>query len=247
LPGQVIDVATGEVLDHAPELLLSRQTAVPWSAPAETPRLDDILRQAFNGDQERAGLFWALAGRSLVRAGSRPLLVLLHGNLQTAGCLVRLLAGVLGSYAAAVPPADIVLRAQPGSLSRQFDSAKQAGTRIAWACQAWTRFYGYERGNGAEVGIQLDMARVAQVLGPPGPALWLAWNLGGLGDADLPLWDVASIEVGPYRDPLPAVDELVAVEGTSILRRIIHGLGLIGPLNLGGALALAAVRGLLSV
>jgi putative DNA primase/helicase len=105
----VVDLRTGELKPHTPQLLLTRITTVGLSPDDNHPRWTTFLNQTFNQDEELIAYVQRLAGLALIGDVREHVLPFLHGvGANGKGVLLLVLQGLLGSvdlggYAVSAP------------------------------------------------------------------------------------------------------------------------------------------------
>jgi len=97
-PAGVIDLETGEVLDHDRDLLLTQTTN---ASPGDgCPRWTRFLDEITNGDAELQAYLQRLAGYLLTGATSEQMFAFFHGaGANGKSVFIQTLAFVLGDYA----------------------------------------------------------------------------------------------------------------------------------------------------
>jgi putative DNA primase/helicase len=100
----VVNLRTGELLDHDPALLLTRQAPTAYSPGAERPLWDDHLRTMTHDRPHLAAFLQRAVGMSLVgEVREHGWLLLLGEGRNGKGVFMRALQGALGSYAHEAP------------------------------------------------------------------------------------------------------------------------------------------------
>jgi putative DNA primase/helicase len=108
-PSGVVNLRTGEITPHSPDLLLTRITAYPADLDAPHPQWDAFLKETFDGDDELIGYMQRLAGLALLGNVRDHVLPFLHGiGANGKGVLTLVLQGLLGDadaggYAVSAP------------------------------------------------------------------------------------------------------------------------------------------------
>ena len=98
-PSGLIDLATGEILEHDPEAMITQITAaIP---EGECPLWEGFLEQITDGDTDLAAYLQRVAGYCLTGSTSEQVFFFVHGSgANGKSVFVQTLANVLGDYAA---------------------------------------------------------------------------------------------------------------------------------------------------
>ena len=83
-PSGIVDLRTGTVKPHDPDLLLTRITAYPVNLEGPHPQWDAFLKETFDGDADLISYMQRLAGLALLGNVHDHILPFLHGVGATA-------------------------------------------------------------------------------------------------------------------------------------------------------------------
>lgn len=101
----VVNLLTGELLEHDPAMLLTRRAPTVYDPSAVSPLLEGVLNRLLPDPEIRTCLLELLGG-ALVGGNRARLLVIVHGPTTTGKTtLFGLVAAALGDYAGAASPA----------------------------------------------------------------------------------------------------------------------------------------------
>ena len=134
VPGGVVDLRTGDVLDGHPEQRISRSTRV---APAEPgtpfPLWQQFLDQATGEDEELQSFLKRLAGYFLTGDVSEEMLAFIYGpGGNGKGVFIGVLTAILAEYAVAMPIEAFVAKSR---LNAEYYRAQMAGARLVTASE----------------------------------------------------------------------------------------------------------------
>lgn len=136
LPNGVLDLTSGELLDHDPKYMMTQITNIPLNPEAKAPRWDQFLNEIMNDDIDMIRSLQQIAGYSLTGHTSERCMFILYGfGANGKSSFVDALAHVLGDYAKAIPSASL-MRKGFGSQSIPNDIAMLKGSRLAYAAEA---------------------------------------------------------------------------------------------------------------
>ena len=108
-PCGLVNLRTGEIKPHDPDLLLTRTTAYGVDFDTPHPQWDAFLKETFDGDDELISYMQRLAGLALLGNVHDHVLPFLHGiGANGKGVLTLVLQGLLGDadtggYAVSAP------------------------------------------------------------------------------------------------------------------------------------------------
>ena len=126
----VLDLKTGRLLEHDPELLLTQRAYVSFDAGAECPRWERFVSEIACGDAELVRYLQCMAGYCLSGDISRHESFFMHGaGGNGKSVFVGMLRRLLGSYAATLPIDALMVRHKTGQASP--DLAQLRGVRLA--------------------------------------------------------------------------------------------------------------------
>jgi putative DNA primase/helicase len=137
-PAGTVDLATGEVMPHDPDLLLTRATTVHADLEAPRPRWEGFMDETFGGDLEMIAYLQQLAGLALLGDVREHILPLLYGtgaNGKGALLLVwQTILGVadVGGYAQSAPDGFLMAGRDGGHPT---DIARLRGARLLIASE----------------------------------------------------------------------------------------------------------------
>lgn len=132
----VLDLRTGELMDHSPGLFLTQQVNYEWRPGADYSLWKKHLSLMFHGDEELVDLFQLLVGMSLWGAADRDqLFIHLKGKGRNGkGVALRMIGKALGNYYLSAP-INLFSLAE-GSHSTEYMSLK--GTRFVGCSEMGT-------------------------------------------------------------------------------------------------------------
>lgn len=126
----VLDLKTGRLLAHDPELLLTQRAHVSFDAGAQCPRWLQFVDEIACGDRELVRYLQCMAGYCLSGDISRHASFFMHGaGGNGKSVLMGTLRRLMGSYAATLPIDALMVRHRPGQASP--DLAQLRGVRLA--------------------------------------------------------------------------------------------------------------------
>ena len=137
-PGGTVDLRTGNVMPHDPDLLLTRATTVSADLEAPRPQWEAFLEETFGGDAEMIAYLQQLAGLALLGDVREHILPLFYGtgaNGKGALLLVwQTILGVadVGGYAQSAPDGFLMAGRDGGHPT---DIARLRGARILIASE----------------------------------------------------------------------------------------------------------------
>ncbi|MCC6315942.1 MAG: bifunctional DNA primase/polymerase, partial [Thermomicrobiales bacterium] len=128
-----LDLATGDLLPHAPERYQARLAPVPYDAAADCPRWRDFVLQMMHGDADTARYLQKVAGYCLTGSTAEQCVFLFYGTGQNGkSTFLEVLRAVLGDYARHVQTRTFMER---GGDSIPNDIARLAGARLVTAAE----------------------------------------------------------------------------------------------------------------
>ena len=229
-PAGVVDLRTGSILAHTPELYQTRLTAVRPDFEAECPRFLGFLSEIFAGNAGLIAYVQRLLGYALLGDNRERLFVVFWGRGKNGkSTLIETLSMILGDYVAETPPESF----QPKDRDQpRNDLARLAGVRLVTARET-------------REGRRLDPAIVKHVTGGDRlavrflhreffefvpkflPILITNHKPRSPGD-DPALWDRLrlvpfTVQIPPERRDNELKFKLAAAEGPAILAWLIRG------------------------
>lgn len=130
----VINLKTGEILDHNPQYFITQFSDVPYNQDATCPKFESFLNQIFDGDKEVIEFVQRALGSSIVGLDSRRHLFITHGSGSNGkSTLLETIEGILGDYVATTPVSTLVQSGNGGSIPN--DIARLRGVRMVLASE----------------------------------------------------------------------------------------------------------------
>lgn len=103
-PGGIVDLTTGELKPHDPDMLCSKASAVTPEFGAAMPEWERFLDEATNGDRELQGYLQRLGGYCLTGSTREHQYTFVYGpGGNGKGTFLGVLNGILGDYAKTAP------------------------------------------------------------------------------------------------------------------------------------------------
>ena len=131
----VLDLRTGDLRPHDPELLLTRLAPVVFGPTANAPTFETFLRRIFNGDVELMKFVRRAAGYSLTGNTGEQCLMLAHGSgANGKSTLLTVLQDILGDYAATTPAETLLTKRHGDGIPN--DVARLQGVRLVAASES---------------------------------------------------------------------------------------------------------------
>jgi putative DNA primase/helicase len=104
-PSGVVDLRTGQVLPHTPDLLLSKQTAAPYDPNAPCPTWGRFLHEIFQDDELAISYIQRALGYALTGETTEPCFFLPHGaGANGKSTLFNTVREMLGDYGVQLDP-----------------------------------------------------------------------------------------------------------------------------------------------
>ncbi|CAM4229023.1 hypothetical protein BOTU111921_18135 [Bordetella tumbae] len=126
----VLDLKSGQLFAHDPELLLTQRAYVAFDAGAQCPRWEQFVNEIACGDAELVRYLQCVAGYCLSGDISRHESYFMHGaGGNGKSVFVGTLRKLLGSYAATLPVDALMVKHKPGQATP--DLAQLRGVRMA--------------------------------------------------------------------------------------------------------------------
>lgn len=123
----VIDLRTGELLDHDPGLFLMQQSPVEYDPDAKAPMWEQFLTSVVP-DKGRRDYLARVVGYTLTGSTEEQVMFIHHGDGQNGkGVFMRVLMAILGDYAQSVPRSTLMAKAGEGIPN---DIARMMGKRL---------------------------------------------------------------------------------------------------------------------
>lgn len=106
----VIELRSGELLDHAPELMLRRQIPVAFDPDAKAPLWEAYLNRVMPDPLDRAYLH-RIVGYSITGRTSEQAVFVHHGVTHNGkSVFLRVLEAMLGDFSRVVPPTTLIVK-----------------------------------------------------------------------------------------------------------------------------------------
>ncbi len=229
-PSGVVELETGNLVRHDPDLRFRKMTNAPFSPDAEYPRFERFLTETFQGDEELINFFQVAMGYTLTGLSSERAVFFCHGSgANGKSVLFRVCATVLGSYASATPVRTILTPAQSDAIRN--DLARLAGARLVTISES-------------PEDAELDESTVKALTGGdkmaarflnkeyfefvPSFKIWVALNdLPAIRGRNAAIW--SRIKAVPFSNVIPEakqdkkLDEKLLEEAPGILRFLVEG------------------------
>lgn len=126
----VLDLQTGELLPHSPDLMCSRMCRVAYNPDAQAPRWTQFLREVFNGDESLVNFMRRFLGYSLTGDMSEQRYVIAWGSgANGKSTLYNAVRYVLGDYATTISAEALMLK-RNASDNVNTDIAQLEGVRL---------------------------------------------------------------------------------------------------------------------
>lgn len=148
----VVDLKTGNLLPHKPDLYLTQITAVHYDPAADCPRFRQFLTEIFDGNDRLISFVQRLLGYGLLGHNYERIFAVFWGRgANGKSTLCNILAGILGDYLKEARPESFeTLR--PGEVRARNDLAILRGARVVTI-------------NESREGAKFDAALVKQIAG----------------------------------------------------------------------------------
>lgn len=124
----IVDLATGEFRAHDRGLYLMQQASITYDPAATCPMFDEFLAGVMP-DEERRAYLGRVSGYTATGSTGEQVMFIHHGEGQNGkGVFMRILMGVLGDYAQAVPGSTLMAKRNDGGIPN--DIARMVGKRL---------------------------------------------------------------------------------------------------------------------
>ncbi len=129
-PGGIINLKSGSVGAHKPELYLTKITAVDLAETADCPRWLAFLNDIFGGDKDLIRYIQKAVGYSLTGSTAEQCAFFLYGTGRNGkSTFLDVIRDVFGDYAANIQPETIMVKNNSGSAINS-DIARLKGARL---------------------------------------------------------------------------------------------------------------------
>lgn len=106
----VVDLNTGEPLDHSPDFLITKQAGTNFDHKAVCPLFDECLKMWFEGDSEMIDFFWRWVGYTLTGFTHYEHFVFLEGPGGNGKTIAReTILKLMGTYTRALPKSALMM------------------------------------------------------------------------------------------------------------------------------------------
>ncbi|MFF1548728.1 phage/plasmid primase, P4 family [Streptomyces sp. NPDC058291] len=123
----VIDLRTGQRMDHDPGLFLMQQSPIPFDPDAKAPMWEEFLASVMP-DEERREYLARVVGYTLSGSTEEQVMFIHHGDGQNGkGVFMRVVTAILGDYAQSVPRSTLMAKQNEGIPN---DVARMMGKRL---------------------------------------------------------------------------------------------------------------------
>lgn len=124
----IVDLKTGELRAHDRGLYLMQQSPIAYDPAAACPMFDEFLAGVMP-DAERRAYLARVMGYTLTGSTGEQVMFIHHGEGQNGkGVFMRVLMGLLGDYAQAVPGSTLMAKRNDGGIPN--DIARMVGKRL---------------------------------------------------------------------------------------------------------------------
>ncbi|MFI5664625.1 phage/plasmid primase, P4 family [Streptomyces sp. NPDC051684] len=124
----IVDLTTGELRAHDRDLYLMQQAAIAYDPTATCPMFDEFLASVMP-DEERRAYLARVTGYTATGSTGEQVMFIHHGEGQNGkGVFMRILMGILGDYAQAVPGTTLMAKRNDGGIPN--DIARMVGKRL---------------------------------------------------------------------------------------------------------------------
>jgi putative DNA primase/helicase len=124
----IVDLTTGQLRAHDRGLYLMQQAAIAYDPTATCPMFDDFLASVMP-DEERRAYLGRVTGYTATGGTGEQVMFIHHGEGQNGkGVFMRILMGILGDYAQAVPGSTLMAKRNDGGIPN--DIARMVGKRL---------------------------------------------------------------------------------------------------------------------
>lgn len=129
-PSGVLDLRTGVLKKHDPDLYLSKICNAEYSEKLDTPVWDGFLQQIFGGDEEMIRFIQRAAGYSMTGVTDEQCMFICIGDGRNGkSTMLNILADILGDYACNMQPESLAIKS--GGSAVNSDIARLRGVRFA--------------------------------------------------------------------------------------------------------------------
>ncbi len=129
----IIDLNTGELLDHTKDRLLSKLSPAAYDPTAECPRWMSFLEQIMSDDLEVIRYLQKVVGYALTGRTDEQCMFILYGNgANGKSTFINVLMHILGDYGLQTPTETLMVKRSEGVRN---DIARLCGTRLVSATE----------------------------------------------------------------------------------------------------------------
>ena len=129
-PSGVLDLRTGLLKKHDPDLYLSKICNAEYSEKLDTPVWDGFLQQIFGGDEQMIRFIQRAAGYSMTGVTDEQCMFICIGDGRNGkSTMLNILADILGDYACNMQPESLAIKS--GGSAVNSDIARLRGVRFA--------------------------------------------------------------------------------------------------------------------
>jgi putative DNA primase/helicase len=228
----VVDLTTGDLLPHRPDLYLTQITTVPYDPGATCPRFEAFLTEIFAYNDRLVAYIQRLLGYALLGHNNERVFAIFWGHGRNGkSTLIGILAGVLGDYLREARPESFE-SLRPGEVRPRNDLAVLRNARLVTV-------------NESREGARFDPALIKQIAGGdlitvrflyredfnyrPGFLPILRTNFKpSFPGGDPALWDRIrlipfTVQIPPERQVKDLAARILQAEGTGVLAWLIRG------------------------
>lgn len=123
----IVDLRTGALTDHDPQLFLMQQSPISFDPDAKAPMWETFLASVMPDDERRAYLA-RVVGYTLTGSTEEQVMFIHHGDGQNGkGVFMRIVTALFGDYAQSVPRSTLMAKQNEGIPN---DVARMMGKRL---------------------------------------------------------------------------------------------------------------------
>lgn len=123
----VVDLCTGQLMDHDPGLFLMQQSPIVFDPDAKAPMWEEFLASVMP-DEERRAYLARVIGYTLTGSTEEQVMFIHHGDGQNGkGVFMRVITEIFGDYAQSVPRSTLMAKQNEGIPN---DVARMMGKRL---------------------------------------------------------------------------------------------------------------------
>lgn len=129
-PNGIVDLNTGELSEHDPELYLTKITLCEYTDKTDCPRWEAFLNEIFAGDRELIKYIQKAVGYSLTGSTQEQCAFFCYGNGRNGkSTFLEVISSVLGDYAVNIQPETIMVK-RGSNTGANSDVARLKGARF---------------------------------------------------------------------------------------------------------------------